>query len=236
MIAPNSPVWDDEPDWVPLSPLDGDAVCDVCVVGLGGSGLVAVRALRAHGVNVIGLDAHDAGAGAAGRNGGLLLAGLADFHHDAVRTLGHGTAEALYRRTLAELDELLQTLQDQLFTVGAVLATPSGSKAEKVIPKVKAQWVTAMEQAIDGFDAQLAPLTSFILPGGSKAACALHLARTVCRRAERRTVPLLRAGKIGPEVVVYLNRLSDLLFTMARFANLKSGVADVPWRPAKDPA
>ncbi len=137
---------------------------------------------------------------------------------------------------IAELDGLLQTLQDQLFTVGSVLATPAGSKAEKAIPKVKAEWVTAMEQAIDGFDAQLPALTSFILPGGSRAACALHLARTVCRRAERRTVPLLRADKIGPEVVVYLNRLSDLLFTMARFANFKTGVADVPWHPAKEGA
>ncbi len=134
---------------------------------------------------------------------------------------------------VASLDTLLQTLQDQLFTVGSVLATPAGSKAQKVIPKVKAEWVTDMEHAIDGFDAQLAPLTSFILPGGCKAACALHLARTVCRRAERRTVPLLREDKIGAEVVVYLNRLSDLLFTMARFANFSCGVKDVPWQSEK---
>lgn len=132
------------------------------------------------------------------------------------------------------LQPLLQTLQDQLFTLGSVLATPAGSKAEKVIPKIKAEWVTDMEKAIDGFDEQLAPLTSFILPGGCKAASALHMARTVCRRAERRVVPLLREGKIGPEVVIYLNRLSDLLFTMARYANFKCGVTDVPWQPAKD--
>lgn len=132
---------------------------------------------------------------------------------------------------VGSMEPLLATLQDQLFTVGAVLATPAGSKAEKAIPKVKSEWVTAMEHAIDGFDAQLPPLTSFILPGGSAAASALHLARTVCRRAERRTVPLLRAGKIGPEVIVYLNRLSDLLFTMARFANYETGVTDVPWHP-----
>jgi len=99
----NTPVWDDEPTWHPDAPLDGDATCDVCVIGLGGSGLVAVRVLRAAGVHVIGIDASDVGAGAAGRNGGLLLAGLADFHHDAVRALGHDTAVALYRRTLVEL-------------------------------------------------------------------------------------------------------------------------------------
>ncbi len=135
---------------------------------------------------------------------------------------------------LSSMDALMQSLQDQLFTVGSVLATPAGSKAEKAIPKIKAEWITAMEQAIDGFDAQMAPLTSFILPGGTKAASVLHLARTVCRRAERRTVPLMRAGKIGPEVIVYLNRLSDLLFTMARFANFMASVKDVPWQPPKD--
>ncbi|MDZ7629832.1 MAG: FAD-dependent oxidoreductase [Gemmatimonadaceae bacterium] len=104
MTAPNIPVWDDDPAWVSPAPLRGDASCDVCVIGLGGSGLVAVRALRAQGVRVIGIDAADVGAGAAGRNGGLLLAGLADFHHDAVRRLGHETAVAMYRRTLSELD------------------------------------------------------------------------------------------------------------------------------------
>lgn len=112
MIAHNTPVWDDEPDWAPLPPLDGDAVCDVCVVGLGGSGLVVIRALRAQGVNVIGVDAHDAGAGAAGRNGGLLLAGLADFHHHAVQSLGHNAALTLYRRTLAELDAVFTEFPD----------------------------------------------------------------------------------------------------------------------------
>jgi gamma-glutamylputrescine oxidase len=99
----NLPVWDDDPSWQPPAPLAGDVTCDVCVVGLGGSGLVAVRALLADGIDVIGIDAADVGAGAAGRNGGLLLAGLADFHHDAVRFLGRETAVALYRRTLDEL-------------------------------------------------------------------------------------------------------------------------------------
>ncbi|HYW51875.1 MAG TPA: FAD-binding oxidoreductase [Gemmatimonadaceae bacterium] len=102
--AQNVPVWDDEPSWSSPSPLDGDASCEICVVGLGGSGLTAVRLLAAHGVRVIGLDAADVGAGAAGRNGGLLLAGSADFHHDVVQRLGRDAAVALHRRTLAELD------------------------------------------------------------------------------------------------------------------------------------
>ncbi len=106
MIDRNTPVWDDEASWQPLSPLTGDMNCDVCVVGLGASGLVAVRELCARGLDVIGIDAVDVGAGAAGRNGGFLLAGIADFHHDAVSRLGHDVAVTLYRRTLSELDTI----------------------------------------------------------------------------------------------------------------------------------
>lgn len=130
---------------------------------------------------------------------------------------------------LGAMDGLAANLQAQLFTVGALLATPQGSKAAQHLAPVRPEWVTAMEQAIDAFDLELAPLTTFILPGGCKAAAALHVGRTVCRRAERRVVPLMRAGKVGAEVVVYLNRLSDLLFTMARVANLRAGVQDTPW-------
>ena len=130
---------------------------------------------------------------------------------------------------LGKLDPLAQSLQDQLFTVGSILATPKDSKAAAHIPRVQASWVTAMEAAIDSYDLELPPLTAFILPGGSKAAAALHLARTVCRRAERRVVPLHREGLVDADVVIYLNRLSDLLFAMARYANHLGGVKDVPW-------
>lgn len=130
---------------------------------------------------------------------------------------------------LGAMDELAATVQWQLFVVGGVLATPQGSKAAQAIPQLKADWVTAMEKAIDGFDAELPPLTTFILPGGTKAAAALHVARTVCRRAERRVVPLVRSGKVSADVVIFLNRLSDLLFTMARVANFRAGMKDVPW-------
>lgn len=130
---------------------------------------------------------------------------------------------------LGEMDALAGDLMNQLFTIGAVLATPAGSKAAAAIPKVNPDWATAMERAIDAFDREIPPLSTFILPGGTKAAAALHHARTVCRRTERRVVPLLRAGKVGTETIVYLNRLSDLLFTMARVANFRAGVKDVPW-------
>jgi cob(I)alamin adenosyltransferase len=130
---------------------------------------------------------------------------------------------------LGQMDGLVGELQNQLFTVGAQLATPQGSKAAAAIPRIQPQWATDMERAIDAFDKELEPLAQFVLPGGTRAAAALHHARTVCRRTERRVVPLFRAGKIGVEVIVYLNRLSDLLFTMARVANLRAGVKDVPW-------
>ncbi len=130
---------------------------------------------------------------------------------------------------LGDVDSLTQALQDQLFTIGSILATPAGSKAASTIPALKADWITAMETTIDTFDKELPPLTSFILPGGTRAAATLHHARTVCRRAERRIVPLMRAGDVDAEVVVYLNRLSDLLFTMARVVNFRAGVKDVPW-------
>jgi cob(I)alamin adenosyltransferase len=130
---------------------------------------------------------------------------------------------------LGQMDALMEALQGQLFTLGSILATPAGSKAAKALPPLRPEWVTDMERAIDQFDVELPPLTTFILPGGTKAAVALHLARTVCRRSERRVVPLVRSGKIEPDAVVYLNRLSDLLFTMARVANHRANVKDTQW-------
>ena len=134
---------------------------------------------------------------------------------------------------LATLDPFVAELQRQLFTVGSVLATPKDSKAAAHIPQVQQAWIDAMEAAIDGYDAELPPLTSFILPGGMKSAAYFHLARTVCRRAERAVVPLHRDGLVDAPVVVYLNRLSDLLFAMARYANFKAGAKDVPWLAPK---
>jgi cob(I)alamin adenosyltransferase len=132
-----------------------------------------------------------------------------------------------------DLDALAQAIQEQLFAVGSVLATPRGSKAESVIPRVESHWVAEMESAIDRFDGEIPPLRNFILPGGTAAAASLHQARTTCRRAERKVVPLSRAGAVEAEAVVYLNRLSDLLFTMARVSNHRAGVKDVVWNPPK---
>jgi cob(I)alamin adenosyltransferase len=130
---------------------------------------------------------------------------------------------------LGDMDALVEKLQAQLFAVGAVLATPKDAKAAKVIAPIDVEWVTSMERSIDALDAELPALSSFILPGGTRAAALLHLARTVCRRAERRVTTLVRAGEVDTHVVMYLNRLSDLLFTMARAANARADHRDVAW-------
>lgn len=126
----------------------------------------------------------------------------------------------------AELDTLLARIQDQLFVVGADLATP-GEAAN--IPRIGPAEVATLEQTIDSLEAELAPLKQFILPGGAPGAAQLHLARTVCRRAERCVVALAREEPVGEQVGVYLNRLSDCLFVLARAANARAGVPDVPW-------
>jgi cob(I)alamin adenosyltransferase len=126
----------------------------------------------------------------------------------------------------AELDELLARVQDQLFVVGADLATP-GEAAN--IPRVGEAEVAFLEQAIDALEEDLTPLRQFILPGGTLAAAHLHLARTICRRAERWLVSLAREEAMNPQVGVYLNRLSDFLFVAARAANARAGTPDTPW-------
>jgi len=176
-----------------------------------------------------------------GDTGETGLFGGGRVRKDSVRVDAYGEVDELNAvlglarasRMPTELDALLHRLQDQLFTVGAVLATPVGTKASEHIPRLKPEWVTDMEHAIDTFEAEMPPMTHFILPGGSPAAAALHFARTVCRRAERRVVAALREGEAQSEVVVFLNRLSDLLFVMARVANHRAGVPDVKWIPEK---
>lgn len=128
----------------------------------------------------------------------------------------------------ADLDELLAVVQAKLFDVGAELATAPGSKAS-AMPHVKEADVVVLEQAIDRFEEELEPLKVFILPGGSPAAAQLHVGRTVARRAERRVVALAAQTEVRLTIVHYLNRLSDLLFVLARVANRRAGVADVPW-------
>ena len=127
---------------------------------------------------------------------------------------------------LGDLDRLLAHIQNQLFVVGADLATPGAAAS---IPRVGPGEVAFLEQAIDALEGELEPLRQFILPGGTLAAAQLHLARTICRRAERAVVALAREESLGQHVGVYLNRLSDCLFVLARAANARAGVPDAPW-------
>jgi cob(I)alamin adenosyltransferase len=129
--------------------------------------------------------------------------------------------------------ELLQSIQNDLFDVGADLCRPHSSKEESKKPlRVQPEQVSRLEQAIDRLNAALSPLNSFVLPGGTQSAAWCHLARTVCRRAERDVVTLARGEEINPQVVIYLNRLSDLLFVLSRVYNGNSK-EDVLWVPGK---
>jgi cob(I)alamin adenosyltransferase len=129
------------------------------------------------------------------------------------------------------LDAILARVQNELLDLGADLATPAArDEAEGQKLRIVDSQVARIEAEIDQLNAALPPLTSFVLPGGTPAAAALHLARTVCRRAERETVRLVEAGEaVSGPAMRYLNRLSDLLFVAARFAN-DQGKADVFWQ------
>jgi len=132
-----------------------------------------------------------------------------------------------------EIDAALARIQGELFCVGAELATPHGAKARSAIPPVDPAWTARLEGAIDAWDGELPALTRFVLPGGTRTAAALHLARTVCRRAERRAVSLAAEVEVEPAVLAYLNRLSDFLFVAARVANRRARKEEPLWDPAR---
>ncbi|MBP1993507.1 cob(I)yrinic acid a,c-diamide adenosyltransferase [Paenibacillus eucommiae] len=156
---------------------------------------------------------------------------------DDIRVEAYGTVDELNsflgqavsfmdKGCFEDLREDLLQIQHELFDCGSDLAILQ--KGERTF-KVTAGMVDALEVWIDKYDAETADITRFILPGGSKASSALHVCRTVCRRAERRVVTLARTKEINPEVRRYLNRLSDLFFTVARTANFREGVSDVEY-------
>lgn len=142
-------------------------------------------------------------------------------------TVGQARAHLADQPGEERLDPVLADVQEELFVVGADLATPMDSKP--VVPRIEEEHVVAVESRIDEFDAELAPLEQFILPGGAPAGATLHSARTICRRAERRTVEASASVSINRQAVVYLNRLSDLLFVLARWANKQAGVREDRW-------
>lgn len=152
--------------------------------------------------------------------------------YGTVDELGAVLGQARAQNADPEIDQVLLKIQHRLFDLGAELATPEPTKVG--IPRVADVMVDELEQWIDGFERELVPLKSFILAGGTAAASSLHLARVVCRRAERRVVTLQRLPEggepVSPAIVVYLNRLSDLLFVLSRVANSRAGSPDVAWQ------
>ena len=177
----------------------------------------------------------------AGDGGATRLASGAPVSKTDPRVEAYGSVDeanaaiGLARLSIAadqRLDPILRRVQNDLFDLGADLATP---QAEGGPPKLRitAIQVGRLETEIDALNADLAPLTSFVLPGGSAAAAALHVARTVCRRAERTCVALAERESVNAEALKYLNRLSDLLFVAARVAN-DEGRADVLWTPGEN--
>jgi len=173
-----------------------------------------------------------------GDDGTTGLLGAGRVSKDAVRVDAYGTVDELNaalgvaraHSLDADADALLARIQDELFVLGSALADPAPEG--RFHRAITAQHVQTLESAIDGLEDELPSLAHFILPGGCPAAAQIHLARAVCRRAERAAVALsLAAGEdVSPVVIVYLNRLSDLLFVLGRSVNRRAGVADVIWK------
>ena len=168
---------------------------------------------------------------------GLFGGGRVPKDHPRVAAYGDvdelNSALGLVRATAGEefFDELLVSIQRDLFSIGGHLATPDPQRVRKALEKaaLSAVRIEEFERIMDEADQTLAPLRAFILPAGTRIAAALHLARTVCRRAERSVVHLAHGEDVPELFLVYLNRLSDLLFTLARLANHRAGVADATW-------
>lgn len=168
---------------------------------------------------------------------GLFGGGRVPKHHRRVAAYGDvdelNSAIGVARATppLPLHDALLESIQRDLFSLGGHLATPHPEKVRKALEKAElsAERVALFERTMDEAEGELPPLRAFILPAGAPKAAALHLARTVCRRAERSVVALAGEEEIPELFLTYLNRLSDLLFTLARIANHREGKGDVTW-------
>ncbi len=145
-----------------------------------------------------------------------------------------GLARSRLKQNNPQIDEMLSRIQNDLFDLGADLATPAiKDEAEGKVLRIQPQQVARIEQEIDQLNGELEPLTSFILPGGKQGVAELHLARTVCRRAERVMVSLAKSENINNDACPYINRLSDFLFVASRYIN-DCGAADILWTPGKN--
>lgn len=168
---------------------------------------------------------------------GLFGGGRVDKDHPRVEAYGDvdelnafiGLARSI--EMMPRIDEVLVPIQRDLFSIGALLATPDHDKMREQLQKARIddERIAELERAIDDCERELEPLRSFIVPGGTPKSSALHVARTACRRAERRVVALNREVGLPEVAIIYLNRLSDLLFMLARVANHRAGAGEVTW-------
>lgn len=171
-----------------------------------------------------------------GDKGETGLVGGARVGKESLRVEAYGTVDELNSvlgiarafLTDKELDKLLGELQKDLFVAGADLASASGHQ-QRDVPRITEQRITELERMIDKFETELSPLKVFILPSGGIAGSVLHNARTVARRAERRVVTLSKKEALNDQLIPYMNRLSDLLFVMARLANHRENKSEVEW-------
>lgn len=148
--------------------------------------------------------------------------------YGAVDELNSALGVAVAAGLSAPLADSLGRVQQELFHLGSDLCVPPDDEAP-LVPRIEPRHVEALEKTMDRLQEELEPLANFVLPGGCPAAAALHLARTICRRAERRLVTLAAAEPVGAPALKYVNRLSDALFVMARYENLVHGAPDVLW-------
>jgi cob(I)alamin adenosyltransferase len=172
-----------------------------------------------------------------GDDGTTALGGGERVPKDSARVAAFGTVDELNSCVGAamasgldpSLAARLSGIQNDLFHLGSDLCMPEAGKERRPVPTIEPRHVDALERWMDEMSAELSPLENFVLPGGTPGAALLHVARAVCRRAERDAIALSRFEPIGPSVVAYLNRLSDALFVAARYENAKRGVPDVLW-------
>ena len=172
-----------------------------------------------------------------GDDGTTSLGGGERVPKDSARIEAYGTIDELNSAIGAAaamgvhetLAPVLRDVQNDLFHLGSDLCTLETDKPRRPVPRIEERHVVALEKLMDRLSEELPPLENFVLPGGAPSAAQLHVARTVCRRAERRLVTLARGEEVGAHTIEYVNRLSDALFVMARYENLKRGVSDVLW-------
>ncbi|MBG84713.1 MAG: ATP:cob(I)alamin adenosyltransferase [Phycisphaerae bacterium] len=172
----------------------------------------------------------------------LFGGGRVPKHHHRVAAYGAademnaalGLAAAACEECDCRIAEILNILQDHAFVLGADLATPPGGEHEDKIPRIKPDDVKSLELLIDEVDDENEPLKTFILPGGCELAARLHIARGTARRCEREVTALRENDSCGESIMIWINRVSDLLFAMARATNRVRGIADLPWHPSTD--